>query len=149
MVSEAVGYDGGKRITGRKNHLLVDSLGLLLAAIVTTASLSEGAGLKQLLTAAAGRGVGLERLVTILVDGGYQGEALVRWVMDCWRWVLERVLRPVGRGFVLMPRRWVVERTFGWLRWCRRLNRDYEYLPRSRESWIYLASIRLMLRRLA
>lgn len=149
MVSEAVGYDGGKKVKGRKRHLLTDSLGLLLTVVVTAASCSEGAGLRQLLAAAQQRGVALERLVTILVDGGYQGAALMRWVMDCWRWVLEQVLRPTGRGFVMLPRRWVVERTFGWLRWSRRLSRDYERSPASAEAWIYLASIRLMLRRLA
>ena len=149
MVSEAVGYDGGKRVKGRKRHLLVDSLGILLVAVVTAANCSEGAGLRQLLHRAQARQVHLERLRVILVDGGYVGSALVHWVMETWGWILETVLRPrERRGFVLVPRRWVVERTLGWLRWCRRLSRDYERQPRSAEVWIYLASIRLLLRQL-
>ncbi len=109
----------------------------------------KGAGLRQLLHRAAERQVDLSRLWVILVDGGYIGEKLVRWVMDTWGWILEKVLRPQQRrGFCLVPRRWVVERTFGWFRWCRRMSRDYEVRPTSAETWIYLASIRLMLRRL-
>lgn len=65
------------------------------------------------------------------MEGGYQGEAfLVRWVMDVWGWILEKVLRPAqAKAFIVIPKRWVVERSFGWLRWCRRLSRDYEYSP--------------------
>lgn len=149
MVHEQVGYDGAKKIKGRKRHLLVDSLGILLTVVLTAANVSEGAGLKQLLHQTHARRVNVERLDTVLVDGGYQGEALVRWVMDTWGWVLEKVPRPAkAKGFVLIPKRWVVERSFGWFRWCRRLSRDYEYSPKSAESWVYIASIRLLLRRL-
>ena len=150
MVSESVGYDGGKKLKGRKRHLLVDSLGYLLVAVVTAANVSEGAGLRQLLERAAQLEVDLTRLWTILVDGGYVGENLVRWVMDSWGWILEKVLRPKEKpGFSLVPRRWVVERTFGWFRWCRRFSRDYERKPLTAESWLYIASIRLLLRRLS
>ena len=91
----------------------------------------------------------MEHLGVVLVDGGYQGAALVRWVMDTWRWVLEKVLRPSEtKGFVVIPKRWVGERCFGWFRWCRRLSRDYEYSLHSAESWVYIASIRLLFRRL-
>ena len=149
MVSQEVGYDGGKKIKGRKRHLLVDSLGLLLVVVVTAANISEGAGLKRLLSHATDRGVTLNRLEMILVDGGYQGEALVCWVMKTYRWVLEKVLRPKdAKGFVLIPQRWVVERSFGWFRWCRRLSRDYECSPQSAQSWVYIASCRLLLKRL-
>lgn len=150
MVSESVGYDGGKKVKGRKRHILVDSLGYLLVAVVTAANVSEGAGLHLLLERAAQLGVDLTRLWTIVVDGGYVGEKLVRWVMDTWGWILEKVLRPKEkRGFCLVPKRWVVERTFGWFRWCRRFGRDYERKPLTAESWLYIASIRLLLRRLA
>ena len=148
-VSQEVGYDGGKKIKGRKRHILVDSLGILLVVVVTAANISEGAGLKQLLSHAVDSEVKLNRLQTILVDGGYQGEALIRWVMNTYRSVLEKVLRPKeSKGFVLIPRRWVVERSFGWFRWCRRLSRDYEYSPKSAQSWVYIASCRLLLKRL-
>lgn len=148
MVSESVGYDGGKKVKGRKRHILVDSLGYLLVAVVTAANVSEGAGLRQLLERAKELEVDLSRLWTIVVDGGYIGEKLVRWVMDSWGWILEKVLRPKEkRGFCLVPKRWVVERTFGWFRWCRRFGRDYERKPATAESWLYIASIRLLLRR--
>jgi len=78
------------------------------------------------------------------------GEEFLRWVTDSFRWILEVVLRPeVAQGFVLLPKRWTVERTYGWLHWCRRLNVDYERLPASSEAFIHIAMIRLMLRRLA
>jgi putative transposase len=150
MVSKSVGYDGGKKVKGRKRHLLVDSLGGLIVAVVTAANVSEGAGLRQLLERAAQLQVNLNRLWVIVVDGGYMGEALVRWVMDSWGWILQKVVRPKEhRRFVLLPQRWVVERTFGWFRWCRRFSRDYEANPLTAETWIYIASIRLLLRQLA
>ena len=73
------------------------------------------------------------RLVTIWVDGGYRGEEFLKWVMDKYRWILETILRSdQQKGFKILPRRWVVERTFGWFNWCRRLNKDYEVLPATR-----------------
>lgn len=79
-----------------------------------------------------------------------RGEDFLHWVMDTFLWILEVVLRPEGaKGFVLLPKRWILERTYGWLHWCRRLNLDYERLPASSEAFIYIAMIRLMLRRLA
>ncbi len=98
MVHEQVGYDGAKKVEGLKRHLLVDSLGILLKVMITAVNESEGAGLKQLLHQNHVRQVNVERLDTVLVDGGYQGEALVRWV-------LEKVLRPAQvKGFVLIPK---------------------------------------------
>lgn len=74
----------------------------------------------------------------------------MRWVMDTYRWSLEVVLRREGvKGFEVLPRRWVVERTFGWFNWCRRLSKDYEILPETSQAFIHLAMIRLMLKRLA
>ena len=88
------------------------------------------------------------RLRLIWADGAYAGE-LVSWVMQKCGWILQTVLRPVGiKGFVLLPRRWVVERTFGWLNRCRRLSKDYERHPHTTETWIHIAMIRLMSRRL-
>jgi putative transposase len=84
------------------------------------------------------------------MDGGYRGENFQRWVMDMFRWIVEIVLRPLEKkGFVQLPKRWVVERTFGWLNWCRRLSKDYERLPATSETFIYIAMIRIMVRRLA
>jgi transposase len=90
------------------------------------------------------------RLQTIWVDGGFDGEPFMRWVIDFCRWIVQVVLRPEQtKGFVLLKKRWVVERTLGWLMGCRRLARDYELLPETSETLIYLAMIRIMVRRLA
>jgi putative transposase len=150
MVHEAVGFDAGKQIDGRKRFTLVDTLGLLMAVHVVAANVPERAGAKQLLPKVHQERERFPRLARIWVDGGFSGKDFFCWVMDTCRWILETVLRPQNaQGFVLLPKRWVVERTYGWLHWCRRLNVDYERLPASSESLIYIAMIRLMLRRLA
>lgn len=85
-----------------------------------------------------------------MLDGEYRGEEFIRWVMDMFWWIVKIVLRHLEKkGFVYLPKRWVVERTFGWLNWCRRLSKDYERLPESSETFIYIAMIRIMVRRLA
>ena len=150
MVHQAVGYDAGKKIKGRKRFTLVDTLGLLIAVRVVAASVPERQGAKQLLEALHQERHRVPQLVRIWVDGGFSGEDFGHWVLDTFRWILEVVLRPKGaQGFVLLPKRWMVERTYGWLHWCRRLNVDYERLPASSEAFIHIAMIRLMLRRLA
>ncbi len=150
MVHQAVGYDGGKKIKGRKRFTLVDTLGLLIAVRVVAASVPEREGAKQLLETLHQERHRVPQLARIWVDGGFSGEDFLRWVIDTFRWILEVVLRPEGaKGFALLPKRWTVERTYGWLHWCRRLNLDYERLPASEEAFIHIAMIRLMLRRLA
>lgn len=140
------GYDKGKNVNGRKRHILVDTLGLLLCVVVTSAALSDAAGARLLLARLCGAGKKLRR---IWVDGTYRGR-LLDWVETQFWFVLQPVLRSDDRkGFVVLPRRWVVERTFAWLTHCRRLSKDYEVLPASSEAMIYLAMTRLMLRRLA
>lgn len=115
MVSQFVGYDGGKKVKGCKRNIAVESLGYLLVVIVTAANVSDGAGLRQWLAQVAHPGVKLTRLGTILVDGGYVGEQLVHWVMDTWGWLLRKVLRPQERReCVLVPQRWVVKRSGRW-----------------------------------
>jgi transposase len=150
MVHESVGYDGGKRIKGRKRHLLVDTLGLMIVVVVSAASVPERAGAKLVFAKLHGMRQNFRRLALIWVDGGYEGVDFMRWVMDCYSWVLETVKRSdQAKGFVLLPKRWVVERTFGWWNWCRRLSKDYEVLPKTSEAMIQVAMIRIMLRRLA
>ena len=150
MVSEAVGFDAGKLVKGRKRFLAVDTLGLVLRVLVTAANVGEREGGKQVLKRVKHMGKAVSRLHTVWVDGGFDGRPFMHWVMDVCRWIVQVVLRPQERkGFVLLPKRWVVERTFGWLVWCRRLNKDYELLPVTAETWIYLAMIRIMVRRLA
>jgi transposase len=150
MVHEAVGYDGAKHIKGRKRFTLVDTLGLLMAVQVLAADVPERAGARQLLRKVDNERERFPRLARIWVDKGFSGVDFCHWVIDTFRWILEAILRPQdAQGFVLLPKRWVVERTYGWLHWCRRLNVDYERLPASSEAFIHIAMIRLMLRRLA
>ena len=150
MIHEDVGYDAGKKIHGRKRHLTVDLLGLVLRVLVTSASTPERTGAKKVLKRVHGMGNRVNRLHTIWMDGGYRGLDFMHWVIDMFRWIVEIVLRPLEKkGFVHLPKRWVVERTFGWLNWCRRLSKDYERLSETSETFIYIAMIRIMVRRLA
>lgn len=145
-----VGYDSAKQIKGRKRHLLVDTLGLVLMVVVTAANVSERAGAKLVLARLHQVRHWVERLVMIWVDDGYKGQEMMQWVMDRYRWVFQAVLRTDHvKGFVPIAQRWKVERTFGWFNWCRRLSKDYEILPQTSEAFIYIANIRLMLSRLA
>src|SRR5437667_5249713 len=141
------GFDSGKRVKGRKRHILVDTLGLLLAVVVTAASISDPAGAKLLLSHLAGA---CKKLRRIWVDAAYRGHVL-EWGLLHFKFVLQPVLRPnAQKGFVLLPRRWVVERTFA----GDSLNADgsvstMKCAPSTSEAMIYIAMTRLMLRRLA
>jgi putative transposase len=154
------GYDGAKKLSGRKRHVLVDTLGLVVKAVVHPADLQDRAGAPRLLLTVADT---LPRLELIWADSAYIGP-LQAWVWERFGWRLQIVERPGGRGqwlpagkeppvripgFQLLPRRWVVERTFAWIGRNRRMSRDYEFLPATSEAWIYLSMIRLMLKRLA
>ncbi len=141
------GYDACKKINGRKRHLLVDTMGLILLALVLPANIQDWDGARQLLTGFFGQS-SRQRVKHIWVDGGYAG-ALVDWARRLWRCTVEIVKRSDLHTFRVLPRRWVVERTFGWLGRYRRLNRDYERLAQTGEVVVYLAMIRLMLARLA
>jgi putative transposase len=134
-------------VKGRKRHLLVDVLGLVLMVVVHSAGLQEQDGAKLLLEKVKDRH---PRLKLIWADGGYNVQWLLEWVKSVREWVLEIVKRPEGaRGFVLLPRRWVVERTFGWFNHYRLLSKDFEVLPRNSEAVVYTAMIHIMVRRLA
>lgn len=139
------GYDSGKQIKGRKRHLLVDTLGLLLAVVVTSASVQDRNGAKLLFQRLGGA---CKKLRLVWVDGAYRGQ-LLDWVLDHCHFRLQLVLRSDRqKGFLVLPRRWVVERTFAWLNHHRRLSKDYEHLVDTSETFIYIVMIRLMLRRL-
>ena len=143
------GFDGGKLVNGRKRNLLVDTLGLVVLAKVTAANVQDVHAGRQLFSAVAQRPELLTRLEKIFADGGYRGE-LVEWTQQNLHAVLEIVLK-LGdqKGFQVLPKRWVQERTFAWITRNRRLARDYERLAESSEAFIYVAMIRLGLRRLA
>lgn len=150
MVSQEVGYDSGKKTKGRKRHILVDTLGLLIVVVITAANVSEQAGAKKVLAKLDAVRDRFHRLIKIWVDAFYRGQDFMHWVIDVYRWILSVVTRhEEQKGFVVLPKRWLVERTFGWFNWCRRLSKDYEVLPETTEAFIYLAMIRLMLKQLA
>jgi putative transposase len=171
---EQRGYDGNKKVRGRKRHLLVDTEGLLLKAKVHSAKVPDQDGLRLLLESARS---GLSRLSHLWLDAGYEGRGR-RWAEEAMGLSVEVVRKPQKpvpeevarlwaqewakegkkidwerlmppRGYVALPRRWVVERTFSWLSQNRRMSKDYERLCASAEAFIYAAMIRLMVRRLA
>ena len=145
--SDERGYDAGKKVNGRKRHVLVDTLGLVLLVLVRPANLQDRDVARQLLVAFFGSQRRC-RLKHLWADGGYPG-TLVAWAWEVWRCAIEIVKRTDLHAFRILPRRWVVERTFGWLGRYRRLNRDYERQAQTGEVMVYLAMIRLMLARLA
>jgi len=149
LVKGQRGYDAGKKVNGRKRHIVVDTLGLLLVVLVTTGCVQDKPGGKQLLTQLHQR-VSLPRLKLLWADGGYRGNPFADWVKDSFGWVWQVVKRNDNvKGFQVLPRRWVVERTFGWLNNYRRLSKDYEELPNTSETLIYATMSHIMLRRLA
>jgi len=155
------GYDGGKQIKGRKRHILVDTEGFVLKAKVHSAKIFDRDGIKLLLEGAKET---FPRLSHLWLDAGYNGEGRGKdWVEKILGWTAQIVKRPrrwvrvpvdqepppYPKGFIVLPRRWVVERTFSWIGQNRRMSKDYERLPESSEAFIYVAMTRLMVRRLA
>jgi len=144
------GYDGGKKISGRKRHIAVDSLGLLLAVIVTSAAVDDAAAAPQVFAQLDRRAH--PRLSVVWADGKYHNHRLYEWLQRArrtHRWKLEVVTRPRGvAGFVLLPERWVAERSFAWLGRSRRLSKDYEYRTDSSETMVRISALHGMLKRL-
>jgi putative transposase len=151
------GYDGGKKISGRKRHLLVDTEGLVLGAVVHEANIADRDGAKLLLAKIS---EGLPRMEKVWADRGYNGK-IGEWIKERLGWTLV-IVKPPRRwvrvpaneeppaypaGFIVLPRRWVIERTLAWIMRNRRMSRDYEFLAETTEALIYVAMIRLMLRR--
>jgi putative transposase len=143
------GYDGGKKVSGRKRHMVVDSLGLLMAVLVTAASVDDGAAAPRLLEQLDRQR--FPRLKVVWGDGKYRNDKLDRWLeRSRARFRVEVVKRPAGsEGFVKLPKRWVSERTFAWRGRDRRHSKDYEWRPESSEAWVQISSIGQMVRRLA
>ena len=138
-------FDGGKKVHGRKRHILTDTLGLLLAVVVHPAGDNDSQWSVRLLDRVQGH---VPRLEAVLADQGYAAvPTMLIWRVFGWTW--EVVVRdPAQKGFVVVKRRWVVERTFSWFGGYRRLSKDYEALPEVSEAMVQLAAIRLMSRRL-
>ncbi len=143
---EAIGYDGGKKVKGRKRHILVDTLGLLIGIVITSANTSDQAGAFQLAHAAKAEGT----LEIVWADSAYQGEEVAKKFAHLSGAALSivRSPEPKPKGFQLQAHRWIVERTFGWLVQFRRLVRDYEYSRSSHASFVRFAMISVMSRRL-
>ena len=155
------GYDGGKKMSGRKRHLLLDTSGLVLNAFVHPAEVADRDGARSVLE--PGEEEELPRLKHLWTDAGYRGAALREWITERlglsleivqrrrrWVWVPNDVEpEPLPEGFEVIKRRWVAERTFAWITRNRRMSRDYEFLAETTEVLVYLSMIRLMLKRLA
>lgn len=141
------GVDAGKRIKGRKRHIVTDTQGFLLAAQVHPANIQDPHGAAPLLRALR---QSFPKLSHVFADRVYRGEQLKNAIADCGPWTIEIVERPPGvKGFQLLPRRWVVERSFAWLGRSRRLAKDFEATIPSATAWLFLANLRLLTRRLA
>lgn len=143
------GYDGGKKINGRKRHVVVDVMGLLLAVMVTTAAVDDGAAAPQLTERL--RPEDYPRLQKIWGDNKYHNHGFRRWLADHRPgWELEvKTREPGSKGFAVLPKRWVVERSFAWQGRYRRHSKDYERRTDSSEAMIRVSALHLMLRRLA
>jgi len=140
------GYDAGKKIKGRKRHVLTDTNGLLVAAVVHPADIQDRDGAPLVLAAARHLYPWLRH---VFADGGYSGAKLETALAKIGRWTIEIVKRAdLAAGFVVLPRRWVVERTFAWLNRNRRLAKDFEATLETALSWLFLASVKLLMRRL-
>jgi putative transposase len=141
------GYDAGKKVKGRKRHIITDTLGLMLFVVVHAADIQDRDGAPDLLHAVRYRYPWLRH---VFADGGYAGEKLKAALKGQGDWTIEIIKRSdTATGFEVLPRRWVVERTFAWLGRCRRLAKDWERSIESATAWANIASIRTMIRRLA
>lgn len=143
VCSQNVGYDAGKRIKGRKRHIITDTLGCLHYVMVHGADVQDRNGIKQVLP------VFKSKLLTgikkIFADAGYSGKPIVEWVKSTLLWDLEIVMRSELNKFKVLPKRWVVERTFAWISFSRRNSRDYEKLTQTSEAMTQLAMIRIFI----
>ena len=141
-----VGFDSHKQMKGRKRHILADILGLLLVVVVTAADVQDANSAELIGARVQGK---FPRMQKLIADQGYK-ERFITWFLTHLQWIVEIVRRnPAVKGFDVLPKRWIVERTFAWMNLYRRLSKDYEYHTTSSEAMIYLASIRLMLKRCA
>ena len=139
------GFDGNKKIKGRKRHIVVDCLGILLCVVVTQANIHDSVAAETVLKRMKGK---YPRLSKILADGGYLGERLVEVARSYLKCVFEVVTRSDESKFKVIPKRWIVERSIAWFNWHRRLSKDYEANMDSSEAWVQIASISFLIRKI-
>lgn len=138
------GYDAAKNVKGRKRHIMVDTLGLIMAVVIHAADIQDQHGAKLVIAALGDR---FKRLLVIFADAAYKRCGLPDWIMKGFGWILQPVLKPVGvKGWVILPKRWIVERTFAWINKFRRNSKDYERNPASSKAMIHIAMTIRMLR---
>ena len=138
------GYDAGKKVKGRKRHIIVDTLGLIMSLVIHTADIQDQEGAKSVFQALGDR---FRRLRVIFADSAYKRSGLPAWVRLVFGWIVQPVLRPVAvKGFVVLPKRWIVERTFAWIGRHRRTAKDYERNIESSKAIIYIAMTARMLK---
>jgi transposase len=143
----ACGYDAGKKVKGRERHIVIDTLGLIVGVIIHAANIQDRDGAPDVLTSIRARWPWLRH---VFADGGYAGDKLQAALTDKGRWTLDIIKRSdKAKGFEVLPRRWVVERTFAWLGRCRRLAKDWEKTIASATAFLLIAHIRLLTRRIA
>lgn len=141
------GFDAGKKVKGRKRHIIVDTTGLIVGLVVHAADIQDRDGAPAVLKSILKRWPWLRH---VFADGGYAGPKLRGALQKVGKFTLEIVRRSdTAKGFEVLPRRWVVERTFAWLGRCRRLAKDFERTIASAEAWVFIAHIRMLTRRLA
>lgn len=146
-VTEEKGLDGNKKVNGRKRFLLTDTLGLIMGILIVAANVGERAGAEKLFSETQGK---YPRLKKVLADQGFDGLEYIKKIENLFGFIFEIVNKVLGLGgFQVLPKRWIVERTFGWLIWNRRLVKDYEEKVEVSRAFIHLAMIRLMLKQLA
>lgn len=137
------GYDAGKKIKGRKRHIAVDTQGNLLAVVVHSAGIQDRAGARAVLMRLFRR---FDSITKIFADGGYTG-TLIDWAKEMFGYAVEIVKRSDQKGFQVLPKRWIVERSIAWLSWSRRLSKDYELRQQSAETMIHIAFVHQLLKR--
>lgn len=141
------GFDAGKKVMGRKRHIVVDTLGLMVGLVIHAADIQDRDGAPAVLKSILRRWPWLRH---VFADGGYAGPKLRGALQKVGKFTLEIIKRSdSAKGFEVLPRRWVVERTFAWLGRCRRLTKDFERTIASAEAWVFIANVRLLTRRLA
>jgi transposase len=138
------GYDAGKKIKGRKRHIAVDTQGNLLAVVVHSAGIQDRVAARAVLMRLFCR---FDSITTVFADGGYTG-TLIDWAKQMFGYTVKVVKRSEQHLFQVLPKRWIVERTFAWINWSRRLSKDYELRHTSAEAMIYIAFAHMLLRRL-